>query len=357
MRIDKLDGLRGFCSLMVVFYHYPQSFLPDIIFSNFFIRESWSFVDFFFVLSGFVISYNYSTLSNTNDYWLYIKKRFIRLYPLLFFTTIVFLLFKVFSDHFFPDLVSSPKSIKLYLLDTCNTLLMLNSTPVFGETSKYLGMNHPSWSVSAEFISYVLFGLSSLFFFNKKNLFSFVTICLCIVVYVVKEQFAYSNYTWFFLRGIIGFNVGCIVYWLFTKKFSVKNNLELILPLLIVSVFYFFHSYEFTYKGLVNLIFRPLLFGLVILVLLKANHYFSKFLESKLLKFLGKISYSIYLNHILLLLIVPRVCFKLFGLSQTFFSEFLVLSFTMFFVVLYSSLTFTYIESIFGKALKKWLKV
>ena len=357
MRIVKLDGLRGFCSLMVVFYHYPQSFLPDIIYSNFFIRESWSFVDFFFVLSGFVISYNYSTLSNTNDFWLYIKKRFIRLYPLLFFTTFVFLLFKVFSDHFFPDLVSSPKSIKLYLLDTCNTLLMLNSTPVFGETSKYLGMNHPSWSVSAEFISYVLFGLSSLFFFNKKILFSFVTICLCIVVYIVKEQFAFSNYTWFFLRGIIGFNVGCIVYWLFTKKFSVKNNLELFLPLLIVSVSYFFHSYEFTFKGLVNLIFRPLLFGLVILVLLKANHYFSKFLESKPLKFLGKISYSIYLNHILLLLIVPRISFKLFGLPQTFFSEFLVLSFTMLFVVLYSSLTFTYIESIFGKALKKWFKV
>ena len=70
MRIHKLDGLRGFCSLMVVFYHYPQPFLPDFIFSNFFIRESWSFVDFFFVLSGFVISYNYSTLSNSNDFWL-----------------------------------------------------------------------------------------------------------------------------------------------------------------------------------------------------------------------------------------------------------------------------------------------
>ena len=357
MRIDKLDGLRGFCSLMVVFYHYPQPFLPDFIFSNFFIRESWCFVDFFFVLSGFVISYNYSTLSNINDFWLYIKKRFIRLYPLLFFTTIVFLFFKVFSDHFFTELVSSPKSIKLYLLDTCNTLLMLNSTPAFGELSKYLGMNHPSWSVSAEFISYVLFGLSSLFFFNKKNLFSFITICLCIAVYVVKEQFAFSNYTWFFIRGIIGFNIGCIVFWFFTKKFSVKNNLELILPILILSVSYFFYNYEFSLKGVVNLIFRPLFFGFVILVLLKTNHYFSKFLESKPLKFLGKISYSIYLNHILLLLILPRITFKFFGLPQSFFSEFLVLSLTILFVILYSTLTYAYIESDFGKALKKWFKV
>ena len=356
MRIDKLDGLRGFCSLMVVFYHYPQSFLPDFISSNFFIRESWSFVDFFFVLSGFVISYNYSTLSNSNDFWLYIKKRFIRLYPLLFFTTIIFLLFKVFSDNFFPDLVSNPKSIKLYLLDTYNTLLMLNSTPVFGETSKYLGMNHPSWSVSAEFISYFLFGLSSLFFFNKKNLFSFITICLCIVAYLVKEQFVFSNYTWFFLRGIIGFNIGCIVYWLFDKKFSVKNNVELILPLLIISVSYFFYNYEFSFKGVVNLIFRPLFFGFIILVLLKTNYYLSKFLESKPLMFLGKISYSIYLNHFLLILIVPRISFKLFRLPQSHFSELLVLSLTMLFVILYSTLTFTYIERAFGRALKNWLK-
>ena len=357
MRINKLDGLRGLCSLMVVFYHYPQSYLPDIIFSNFFIRESWSFVDFFFVLSGFVISYNYSTLSNTKDFCLYIKKRLIRLYPLLFFTTLVFLFFKVFSDIFFIELVSSPKSIKLYLLDTCNTLLMLNSTPAFGELSKYLGMNHPSWSVSAEFISYLLFGLSSLFFFNKKNLFSFVTICLCVVVYIVKEQFTFSNYTWFFLRGIIGFNIGCIVYWLFTKKFSIKNNLELTLPLLIISVSYFFYYYEFGFKGVVNIFFRPLFFGFVILVLLKTNHYFSKFLESKPLRFLGKISYSIYLNHILLLLILPRASFKLFGMSQSVFSELLVLSVTMLFVVLYSTLTFKFIESSFSRAFKKWLKI
>ena len=355
MRIDKLDGLRGFCSLMVVLYHYPQSFLPDFIFSNSFIRESWSFVDFFFVLSGFVISYNYSTLSSSNDFWLYIKKRFIRLYPLLLFTTIVFFLFKLLSDNFFADLVNSPKGIKLYLIDCLNTLLMLNSTPAFGEMSKYLGMNHPSWSVSAEFISYVLFGLTSLFFFNKKQLYLLVVTGLCVVVYVIKEQFDVSNYTWFFLRGIIGFNMGCVVYWAYNKKFSVKNNLEITLPFLIVVVFHVFHNYEFSFKEHLNLIFKPLLFSFIILVLLKTNHYFSKFLESKPLKFLGKISYSIYLNHILLLLALPRITFNFFGLHQSSYSELLVLLLTLVVVILYSTLTFTYIESSFARTLKKRL--
>ena len=129
---------------MVVFYHYPESYLPEFVFDNFFIRQSWSFVDFFFVLSGFVISYNYPSLSSVNDFFIYIKKRLIRLYPLLFFTTTVFLTFKLFSDVFFAELVNSPKSVKLYLLDTLNTLTMLNSTPIFGDASRNLGMNHPS---------------------------------------------------------------------------------------------------------------------------------------------------------------------------------------------------------------------
>ena len=79
MRITKLDGLRGICSLMVVFYHYGETLIPDFIFNNFIIRQSWSFVDFFFVLSGFVIVYNYKNLCNVHDFWLYLKKRFIRL--------------------------------------------------------------------------------------------------------------------------------------------------------------------------------------------------------------------------------------------------------------------------------------
>ncbi len=58
MRIKKLDGMRGVFSLMVVVFHYPKDYLPKIIHNNFLVVNSDSFVDFFFVLSGFVISYS-----------------------------------------------------------------------------------------------------------------------------------------------------------------------------------------------------------------------------------------------------------------------------------------------------------
>ena len=44
---------------MVVFYHYPIDFIPHSVHDFFLVAKSYLFVDFFFVLSGFVISYNY----------------------------------------------------------------------------------------------------------------------------------------------------------------------------------------------------------------------------------------------------------------------------------------------------------
>ena len=55
MRITKLDGLRGIFSIMIVFYHYYDKFIPSAIYDNFLVKSSYSFVDFFFVLSGFFV--------------------------------------------------------------------------------------------------------------------------------------------------------------------------------------------------------------------------------------------------------------------------------------------------------------
>ena len=355
MRINKLDGLRGICSLMVVLYHYPQSFLPDIIYNSFLIRQSWSFVDFFFVLSGFVISYNYSSISSSKDFYSYLKKRFVRIYPLLLYTTLVFFSFKVFSDTFLPELVNNPKGLKPYLLDIINTLLMLNSTPAFGELSTFQGMNFPSWSVSAEFISYFLFGITSLFFFRKKNLFYLTLISICVIVFILKENHAFASYCWAFLRGIIGFNMGCLLYFISTKKYNIPNLLEYLSPLIIVAVFYYFNTHTFAYKSLINLIVRPLIFAITILILLKTNNYISKFLESRPLRYLGKISYSVYLNHALLLLIIPRGFFNGLNVSSNSIYEILILLVSLSFVLLYSHVTFIYVESKLGKLLRNIL--
>ena len=90
MRVLKLDGLRGIFSFMIVLFHYDPRIIPNFVVENFIIRESWIFVEFFFVLSGYVISYNYINIKTKADLKIFMFKRFIRLYPLLLFTTLLF---------------------------------------------------------------------------------------------------------------------------------------------------------------------------------------------------------------------------------------------------------------------------
>ena len=356
MRINKLDGLRGFCSIMVLLFHYPYEYMPDFLYNSFFIRQSWSFVDFFFVLSGFVISYNYSNINSKRSFFSFISKRIIRLYPLLVYTTLIFFFFKVISDIFFAELVNSPKSIAAYTLDALNTLLLMNSTPFFGELSVNLGMNFPSWSVSAEIIAYSLFGLTYLFFSSKKIISYFYLILISILIYLFKEHTFLADYSWLFLRGIVGFNFGCIVNWLFKKNITVNSFCELILPLLVLGFLFLLNVYNSKQYFLLDLIVRPGFFGFVIFIILNTNSFFSKVLETKNMIFLGKISYSIYLNHVLLLLVIPRLIFVFFQIPQTLLSQIIVLIFTVVAVVVYSAITYRFVEVYVGKSLRSWFK-
>ncbi len=61
-RFEALDGWRGVCACLVVLFHFhgysPVYFSPLV-------RNSYLFVDFFFVLSGFVIAWNYASRLGT----------------------------------------------------------------------------------------------------------------------------------------------------------------------------------------------------------------------------------------------------------------------------------------------------
>ena len=90
-RIRTLDGFRGIFALMIILLHANNN---TILTKNFLVRNSDYFVDYFFVLSGFVISYNYTKkIKDFNSFKDFIIKRFIRLYPLLLYSTLLFFSF------------------------------------------------------------------------------------------------------------------------------------------------------------------------------------------------------------------------------------------------------------------------
>ncbi len=78
-RFHALDGWRGVCALLVALFHIP---IKVSFFSLGFFKDSYLFVDFFFVLSGFVIAHAYSSVSGSANWLSFMIKRFGRLWPL-----------------------------------------------------------------------------------------------------------------------------------------------------------------------------------------------------------------------------------------------------------------------------------
>src|SRR5882757_7822109 len=98
-RFEALDGWRGVCACLVVLFHFHGH---SPVYSSALVRNSYLFVDFFFVLSGFVIAWNYATKLDT---WPGVKRFLIlrlgRVYPLHLFMLLCFVAYetlRLFTD-------------------------------------------------------------------------------------------------------------------------------------------------------------------------------------------------------------------------------------------------------------------
>ena len=153
-KILGLDSLRGLAAISVAFFHFKGSGF----FSNVFFQNSWLMVDFFFVLSGFVIAFSYSSkLSSIKQIIFFQKKRFLRLYPLHLLTLLIFLGFEVIKLLFelnFNDTTNNKSFINNNASAFFANVLLIHNWII-----PNLTFNYPSWSISAEFYIYALFAL------------------------------------------------------------------------------------------------------------------------------------------------------------------------------------------------------
>jgi peptidoglycan/LPS O-acetylase OafA/YrhL len=288
-RINKLDGLRGLFALFVVLFHFNINNAPAALVNNFFVRESFIFVDFFFILSGFVISLTYDNkLNTTKTIWHFIKKRFIRLYPLLLFSTLMYWYFV----HPFLD--------KQNILLALDTLFLTNATPILGTG---IGMNYPSWSISSEMISYIVFGLCSLISISKKKTTLIVILTIGCFAFLALQQNYFVTGSFGFVRGLACFNLGYLIHIITKKDFKIPNTLEWFITIGIIALMCF-HFTVPRINPIYNIALQfliPITFALSILIFIKTNGLISKVLQTKPFLFLGKISYSVYLNQALVI--------------------------------------------------------
>jgi peptidoglycan/LPS O-acetylase OafA/YrhL len=342
-RINKLDGLRGLFALFVVLFHFNINNAPAALVNNFFVRESYIFVDFFFILSGYVIALTYADkLKDIKSFGKFVSKRFIRLYPLLLFSTLMYWYFV----HPFLD--------KQNILLALDTLFLTNATPILGTG---IGMNYPSWSISSEMISYLVFGICSIVAINKRKPYLIAIITIGCFAFLVNQQNYFLTGTFGFVRGLACFNLGYFIHVITSKDYKIPNALEWIITICIIALMYFHFTvpqinpiYHITVQFLI-----PITFAISILIFIKTNGLISKILQTKPLLFLGQISYSVYLNHAFIIGFgIPKL-YKLVKITNADIKKLVCVSLLLIALLLYSWVTQYVIEKQLGKRLSKYI--
>jgi len=292
-KILSLQSLRGLAAISIAFFHLNTGGYI----SNFF-ETAWIAVDFFFVLSGFVISLSYSEkISSVKTFYIYQKKRFIRLYPLHFAMLIIFLIvefLKLLVEINF-GLVANNKAFSTNNLSAfLANLFFIHNLIIYQPT-----FNYPSWSVSAEFLTYAIFGFVTLITRNSRILFySFSIILILIFNYLLFFLGFESDNITGPLRCLYSFFIGVLTQkihnYLSNKKaklLSIPSTLMILISILLIN-----------YLGNDNsgiIVFIPYIFAITILALVLTDEkaIIIKILSYKFLVYLGTISYSIYLTH------------------------------------------------------------
>jgi peptidoglycan/LPS O-acetylase OafA/YrhL len=150
--IAALTSLRFFAAFMVVLLHFRLALPYDLDARTPIFAKGYLAVDFFFVLSGFIIAHVYLGAVTRGSFsaWGFIVKRFARLYPLHLATLCAYIGLMVAYEL----LGLTPKEPERY--DAAAIPANLLMVHAWGTVGK-LTFNSPSWSISAEWFAYLLF--------------------------------------------------------------------------------------------------------------------------------------------------------------------------------------------------------
>lgn len=164
---ELLDGLRGVAAVLVLFYHVFEGFSfaeitngdGDGIIRT--LNHGHIAVDFFFILSGFVLSYAYDDRWEKMNTWQFFKRRLIRLHPMLVMGAVIGVISFTFVGFEKWDGVAAP--VGWVMIAMLLTMFLIPAVPgvpyeVRGNGEMF-PLNGPAWSLFFEYVGNVLYAL------------------------------------------------------------------------------------------------------------------------------------------------------------------------------------------------------
>ncbi|MBS0477717.1 MAG: acyltransferase [Proteobacteria bacterium] len=202
-RLTRLDGLRGIAACVVAAYHLQIFFYDGL--SDFyggvvgwFFRWGWTFVDLFFVISGYIFAHVYwggGALRTGRQLGDFAAARVARLYPL----HLTMLLIVAVLDWGRPE-----NTIPVFL---CHLFMLQGLVP--GADAGFVG---PSWSISVEMLCYFLFALAAA---AGKRALTWISLALVALIAAKLALLGLPGGPWgadYMIGGILGFFVGQLLW-------------------------------------------------------------------------------------------------------------------------------------------------
>lgn len=297
-----LTSLRFFFSLMVFLSHLnllikntQNTFLKWI--DNTIFHEGYLGVSFFFILSGFILSYSYHDrfLNNSVSKSSFLLNRFTRIYPLHLLTLILSFPLVFYSIEGLDTLV------KTYMKLFFNITLTQSFVPL---NTFYFSFNSPSWSLSNELFFYLI----TPFLFLKLSKLNFSRILGCIFIFlliiligvnIIPEEY---HHRFFYINPFIrlfDFIMGIFLFYVYKnikKSPSFLNSTLLEIGSVVIFVL-FFSFHDEVPKVYRYSIYYWIPMFIVILIFSISRGFFSSLLSNGLFVYLGQISFGFYLIH------------------------------------------------------------
>lgn len=309
--INNLTALRGIAAIMIVLLHFHLwygAIVPESV--NPFMDKLYLMVDWFFMLSGFVMCYVYQDVFSQSlkrhELRRFILLRLARIYPLHFVTLMAHII--LWGLHVYTNTFESLDFMRKYTYQAAAIpaqLFFIDGIGLFD----FAIWNTPAWSLSAEWWSYVLFPFV-LFLVSRIGKLSMIVLpvvilslwCLLEFKLAATQPFvmfpADPNKTglnliwhWGVLRGITGFVAGMFLFQLYQKQIFKKliaNGLALI-GLFVLTIVSMTLAWWDT--------FSVCLLSLIVLSCAYGSKNINATLNGLVLQKLGDWSFSIYMWH------------------------------------------------------------
>ncbi len=286
-RFFVLDSFRGLCALSVAIFH--MNIAGSFTDLNFF-RGSDVFVNFFFVLSGFVMTHRYAE-DKSRRFSSYFVSRFFRLVPVHLVMLMVFIGFEwakylaATQGMAFNNVAFEGRNAVSEILPN---LFLIHAWSSYTEP---LSFNHPSWSISIEFYLYLLFYLT-LNLMRDLRVIVWLGLSVAMFLLIYSESEMPVQYVQW---GLGCYFAGCLTHVFYQKFKSFRPGLVLgtALELICIVLLVYLTGHYVEHRALI----LSALFCVLLYVYAQESGVISQLLKFKFFVFLGQLSYSIYMVH------------------------------------------------------------